>query len=105
MRYRARAQYGFARNAHGIHLARDHTVLQPVELVWDPLDPAIESPPAFYLDVDAMRALYDALGQALGLHLTDTKFAAEVLEREQYRVDKLIDHVCATARVTDDSSG
>ena len=93
MRYRAHVQYGFARNEYGIHLSRENLTLQPVQLDWQPMEAFVETPPAFYLDGDAMRALYDALGQALGLHLSDTRLAADVLKLEQSRVDRLIAYI------------
>lgn len=51
------------------------------------------SSPFLHLDEAAARALYEALGSAFNEFMPDMRFAADVLKREQSRVDKLLDHL------------
>jgi len=93
MDWRAYVEHDFARLGYRVHLAHRDAVLRPVDLVMEVVPAGVETPPAFTLDEGAARALYDALGRALNIHTPDARLAAEVLKREQARVDKFIDFV------------
>jgi hypothetical protein len=69
------------------------SVVAPVDLVFMQSDPYATFDPAFRLRSDLARALFDALGAALGVYTPDARMAAETLKLEQTRVDKLIDRL------------
>ncbi len=87
----------FMRDELAIHMAvvtHDTTdVVTPMDLVLERKNEPVVTPAALHIDRDLARALYDGLGQALGIHTPDARLAAEVLAREQKRVDKMIDHL------------
>lgn len=91
--WRAYVEHDFAGVGYRVHLANRDAVLRPVELEMEVVPHGVETPPAFTLDEGAALALYDALGRALNIHTPDARLAAEVLAREQARVDKFIDFV------------
>lgn len=87
----------FMRDRLAVHIAdvsSDGTdVVLPTDLVLERNAEAVVTPAALSIDRDLARALYDALGQALGIYTSDARLAAEVLAREQGRVDKMLDHL------------
>jgi hypothetical protein len=89
-KYRAHAEVLFSRDGIGIHLAIAEYVAQPTEIMFDSADEGIVTEPALTMPHGLALALYHALGVGLGLHTPDAKFAAEVLAKEQDRVDRLI---------------
>lgn len=97
MPYRVHVEHDFLRDRLAVHIghtrADDLYVAQPTDILFQSVDPAVAHPPALRIDPDLARVLYDALGRALGIHTPDARLAAEVLDREQQRVDKLIDHL------------
>ena len=97
MSYRVHVEYAFFTDGYDVHIADvgpDGTyVVKPYDFIFDKADEGVETPAALSLPTEMARALYDALGAALGIHTPDARMAAEVLAREQDRVDKMIDHL------------
>ncbi len=87
----------FMQDELAVHIGRPTStgleVVVPTELIVESAPEAIVTPPALHIDRDLGRALYDALGRALGIYTPDARMAAEVLTREQKRVDKMLDHL------------
>jgi hypothetical protein len=94
---RAYVNRDFMRNVYEVHLGDvgpdGSFIARPAELVFERLDDPVTTPPCLSLDEDVARALFDALGVALNIYTPDARMAAEVLKREQDRVDKMIDHL------------
>jgi hypothetical protein len=94
---RAYVNRDFMRDVYEVHLGEvgpnGTFVARSVELVFDRLDSPITTPPFLSLDEDSARVLFDALGVALNIYTPDARMAAEVLKREQDRVDKMIVHL------------
>ena len=97
MTMRAYVEFVFNSDHYAVHLAEtgpdQNFVVEPTELNFSKADMRMVTPAAFHIRADMARALYDALGHALGIHTPDARLAAEVLAREQDRVDKMIDHL------------
>lgn len=97
MSWRVHVATNFMRDELDVHIAYQSTkglaVVQPIDLVLEDTDGATITPPALGISRDLARALYDGLGQALGIHTPDARMAVEVLAREQDRVDKMLDHL------------
>ncbi len=89
--YRVAVENQFALDHLGIHVADGDRVAEPLQLVMTEVGEGIYSPPMLSIPRDLARALFDALGTALGVYSSDARMAAEVLEREQKRVDKMLD--------------
>lgn len=90
----------FALGKLAVHIARETStgleVILPMTMEAEAVEEGVAFvDPALYVDRDLARALYDALGHALGIYTPDARLAAEVLAREQDRVDKLIDSLIA----------
>ncbi len=105
MSFRVYVQYAFNSDRYAVHLAKvepDRTdVVEPIDLVFSEVDvEGVETPPAFHIPTEMARALYDALGHALGIHTPDARLAAEVLAREQVRVDKMLDHLTGSVEAS-----
>ncbi len=97
MSYRVHVEYAFNSDRYKVHIANVGPdaiyVVKPFDFVLEKADDGVETPAALHLPTELARALYDALGHALGIHTPDARLAAEVLAREQDRVDKMIDHL------------
>jgi hypothetical protein len=96
MSYRAYVSQDFARDTYSVHIAHvgnKTSVVEPTDLVLSEVPDGISTPPAFQLNPELARALFDALGVALNVYTPDARLAAEVLAREQERVDKMLDHL------------
>ncbi len=91
MSYRVVVENQFALDHLGIHVADGALVAKPLQMEMIEADEGVYSPPMLSLSRDLARELFDALGTALGVYSSDARMAAEVLEREQYRVDKMLD--------------
>ncbi len=92
--YRVAVENQFALDHLGIHVAIDggeRLVAKPLTMEMIKADEAAYSLPMLSIPRDLARALFDALGTALGVYSSDARMAAEVLEREQKRVDKMLD--------------
>lgn len=97
MSYRAHVEHDFPHDLLSVHIGYDlpggtMAIAQPTELIFESVPEPITTPPALRIRPDLARALYDALGAALGIHTPDARLAAETLKREQDRVDRLIDN-------------
>ena len=100
MSFRAYVQYAFNSDRYAVHLAETGPdrmlAVEPIAFVMSEVAEGVETPAAFHIPTELARVLYDALGHALGVHTPDARLAAEVLAREQDRVDKMIDHLVET---------
>lgn len=97
MSYRAHVEHDFVHDLLSVHLGYARPdggmdIAQPTEIIFEDTPQPITTPPALRIRPDLARALYDALGAALGIHTPDARLAAETLKREQDRVDRLIDN-------------
>ncbi len=97
MSYRVHVAYAWNGDRYDVHIADVGPdgvyVVKPYAMVMERTPDGVETPAALSLPTEMARALYDALGAALGIHTPDARMAAEVLAREQDRVDKMIDHL------------
>ena len=97
MSYRVHVAYAWNGDRYNVHIANVGPdgvyVVKPYDMVMEKADDGVETPAALSLPPEMARALYDALGAALGIHTPDARMAAEVLAREQDRVDKMIDYL------------
>ena len=105
MSYRVHVAYAFNADRYNVHIAdmgRDGVyVVKHLHFEMEKVPDGVETPAAFQLPTEMARALYDALGAALGVHTPDARMAAEVLAREQTRVDKMIDHLTTRPHALD----
>ena len=101
MSYRAYVQYAFNSDRYAVYLGKTEPgrswVGEPTDFVFSEIEDGEETSPTFHIPTEMARVLYDALGHALGVHTPDARLAAEVLTREQDRVDKMIDHLVETS--------
>ena len=106
MSYRVHVAYAWNGDRYNVHIANVGPdgvyVVKPYAFVLDKAEDGVETPAAFQLPTEMARALYDALGHALGIHTPDARMAAEVLAREQDRVDKMIDHLILPPLINQD---
>jgi len=97
MSYRVHVAYAFNADGYNVHIAEVGPdgvyVVEPHAVTMKKTEDGVETPAAFQFSTELARALYDALGAALGVHTPDARMAAEILAREQTRVDKMIDHL------------
>ena len=105
MSYRVHVEYAFNSDRYKVHIANvgpdGMHVVRPTDFVLEKAEDGVEHPAALHLPTEMARALYDALGHALGIHTPDARMAAEVLAREQDRVDKMIDHLTSRPHALD----
>ena len=105
MSYRVNVEYAWNGDKYNVHIAdvgRDGVyVVKPHDMVLEKVPDGVETPAFLRLPTEMARALYDALGAALGIHTPDARMAAEILAREQDRVDKMIDHLTTRSHALD----
>jgi hypothetical protein len=94
-RTRAAVEHRFFDGQYAVHLMVDGAVALPqlVELIEPPDEGASLTDPWLVLPGEALHALYEAIGVALGKHTCDNGVLTEALRIERQRVAKLLDHV------------
>lgn len=97
MRWRVSIEELFVEDSLGVHIGvRDgdgFAVVEPLDLVAVTAPEAVATPPALRIDRELAHELYNALGRGLGVHTPDAAMATKILEHEQARVDKMLDHL------------
>ncbi len=105
MSYRVHVAYAWNGDRYNVHIANVGPdgvyVVKPYNMELEKAPDGVETPAALSLPTEMARALYDALGAALGIHTPDARMAAEILAREQDRVDKMIDHLVTRPHALD----
>ena len=92
-RTRAYAEFRFMDGQYGIHLMIDGALAEPAPVVLDEKDLMATQEPWLILPGEAMHALYDAIGRALGKHTCSEEVLREALQVERQRTSKLLDRL------------
>lgn len=96
---RAFAEYRFQDDRYGVHLLIDGAIATPAPVVLHTLSDeelAMTSEPWLLIPADAMHALYDAIGRALGKHTCNEEVLREALQIERQRTSKLLDRLVSS---------
>lgn len=91
---RAHAEYRFQDDRYGVYLMIDGAIASPALVFLDQnADPNVTHEPWLLLPGEAMHALYDAIGRALGKHTCNEEVLREALRIERQRTSQLLDAV------------